>query len=540
MLFPDISPIVPLAEASRCSKAGRKAAGLARLLEGGYQVPEGFVINADCYRAHLWASGARALAIGATEAEERVQIRNAILDTDIPADVWQAISNAYEWLSQNCKSRVAVRASAIEFGRQQIHFPGAYETFLNVSGTETLKAAIKRVWASTWGGKAAAYRYAMLDRARSFEKIATSDGNASSGQGTTLRPSNRSEPAMAVIVQRMIEADLFGTATTANTVTGDPTRVSVEVYSARNPSHSQHCEYDLRTCNVLGTIDLFETVSMVAEKAMLVEELFNCPVEIEWLIKEDQLWLIQARRLTNLPEFFPTVSTAKKLDFAQWRRICTQPVSHFSRSLFANPYCNKVLTANGYVYIPDCCKKSERMSAKEVSAARKLVLDWQHKVAPKLRSRIDTLSTTINMAHSIDSAHLFTSLEKGVDIIQSTTKWFVDLHVTSLRFQNALRDLLTDNKETKDGNVVYATLMSGMLDAYVTQEAQIQDFAIRAAAALDTGKMEYDQWRQAFAREIAFFIKTTGYSYRNVGEVFDLAIWKSWQEDPHSNDLRGE
>lgn len=532
MLSPDISPIIPLAEALRCSKAGRKAAGLARLLDGGYRVPEGFVISADCYRAHLWTSGARTLAVEATEAEERVQIRNAILSTDLPTDVWQAILDAYNRLFQKEGSRVAVRASAIECGRQQLHFPGAYETFLNVPNAETLQAAIKRVWASTWGGKAAAYRNALLNRFHSPEQLPTSDGTiSSSGQNATPRPSNRTEPAMAIIVQKMIEADMSGTAVTVNTITGDPNKVSISIYSAENLLQPQHCEYDLRTCRILGNVDVPDAVAMVAEKAVLIESLFGNPVEIEWLIKDDQLWLIQAHQLTDLPKFFPTVSPAKKLDFAQWRLVCEQPVSHFSRSLFANTYCTNVLLAQGYVYIPNHSKQNEQPSTKEVSAARKLVLDWQQKAVPKLRSRINALST--NKACRINYARLISSLKQAADIVRSVTKWLVDLHLTSLRFQEILRNVVTDNWETAEADSVYATLMSGILDASVMREAQIQDFAIKAAVARDIGKIEDDRWRRAFAREIAVFINATGYSYRNFGELFDLATWKSWQENPN-------
>lgn len=530
MLSPDISAVIPLALASRCSKAGRKAAGLARLLDGGYQVPEGFVVSADCYRAHLWASGVRILAVSATEAEERVQIRNAILGTDIPSDVWQAISDAYDRLSQKGESRVAVRASAIERGRQQIHFPGAYETFLNVSSAEMLQAAIKRVWASVWGGKAAAYRNALLNRPLSSERLNPSDGNASSGQNVSLRLSKRSEPAMAVIVQRMIDADMSGIVATANTITGDPNSISVSIYSAEDPLNPMHCCYDLRTCRVSGDVGLSDIVATVVEKAVLIESLFGGPVEIEWIIKDGQLWLTQAHKLVDLPKFFPSFSSTKKLYFAKWRRVCAQPISHFSRSLFAKHYRTNVLSVHGYVYIPDYNKRNERTSDKEVLLARKLVLNWQKKAAPKLRSRIEALSK--NKLSLIDYARLLSSLKQTADVVQSVTSRMVDLHLASSRFQKLLLDILTDNGEQKEAESVYATLVSGILDSSVMQKAQIQDFAIRASVARDTGKMEDDRWRQAFSREIVAFIRTVGYLYRNNEELFDLATWKSWQEDP--------
>ena len=109
-----------------------------------------------------------------------------------------------------------MRSSALEDGGARCAFPGAYESYLNVNGIDELKAAVKRVWASLWNGRAAGFRAAL-----------GVDG----------------EPAMAVIVQEMVEADVSGVSMTANPVTGDPNRVSIAW--TREPEETAHCEIDL-------------------------------------------------------------------------------------------------------------------------------------------------------------------------------------------------------------------------------------------------------------------------------------------------------
>ena len=119
MLPPSISPIISVADASRTSRAGAKAAGLSRLVAAGFAVPEAFVIGTDCYRYHLWKSGARELAAAPAEAEEREKIRDAVLNTDIPSEVWEAVLGACESLDGECgipELRLVVR----EIGRAHV------------------------------------------------------------------------------------------------------------------------------------------------------------------------------------------------------------------------------------------------------------------------------------------------------------------------------------------------------------------------------------------------------------------------------------
>ena len=117
----DISLILPLADAARQStKTGSKAVNLSSLIAARFAVPRGFVIGADAYRSHLWATGLREVAGGAPEAEDREKIRAAILGLDIPEDIWSAIATSYQHLSwQSRPAGAQGRGEIVRAGRRR-------------------------------------------------------------------------------------------------------------------------------------------------------------------------------------------------------------------------------------------------------------------------------------------------------------------------------------------------------------------------------------------------------------------------------------
>ena len=89
---------------------------------------------------------------------------------------------------------VAVRSSATAEDLPEAAFAGQQETFLGVSGERALLDAVRRCWASLWSDRAISYR---------------------EQHGLAQMPVK-----LAVIVQRMVAADVAGVMFTANPVTG--------------------------------------------------------------------------------------------------------------------------------------------------------------------------------------------------------------------------------------------------------------------------------------------------------------------------------
>src|SRR5262249_12308334 len=140
------------------------------------RVADGLVIDFDAEDAGQLADGARtALAIAA-----------------VPVEISAAISDAYQRLGHN--TPVAVRSSATAEDLPNASFAGQQDTYLNVVGVEAVRKAVQRCWASLWTRRAVVYR-------------------ATNGI-------DHRAVRLAVVVQRMVEAEVAGVLFTANPVTG--------------------------------------------------------------------------------------------------------------------------------------------------------------------------------------------------------------------------------------------------------------------------------------------------------------------------------
>ncbi|SEL70410.1 PEP/pyruvate-binding domain-containing protein [Nonomuraea pusilla] len=156
--------------------AGGKGANLGELVRNGFPVPDGFVITTEAYR--LVAAGE------VTPGHfERVEL---------PEELRSAVTRAYAELGGG---PVAVRSSATAEDLPGAAFAGQQDTYLNVVGEQALLDAVRRCWASLWGERAVAYRARLgLDPA-----------------GVRI----------AVVVQRLVEAEVAGVMLTADPVTGE-------------------------------------------------------------------------------------------------------------------------------------------------------------------------------------------------------------------------------------------------------------------------------------------------------------------------------
>ena len=194
--------------------AGSKGATLGRLLRAGFPVPQGVVVVAEAYLAHLQAHGMEPSIqelLSATDLQDprgmevgSSRIQQLILGQPIPREVEEELRREYRALWDSCAGGVepvAVRSSATLEDLAGSSFAGQYATYLNVVDEESLLARVRECWASLWTPRAMHYR-------------------ARLGPGET-------PVAMAVVVQEMVAATASGVAFTADPVTGHPQRMVI-------------------------------------------------------------------------------------------------------------------------------------------------------------------------------------------------------------------------------------------------------------------------------------------------------------------------
>ena len=156
-------------------KVGGKNASLGEMIGNlaklGVSVPGGFATTADAFESYLEKSGLskriqdRLSTLDVDDVDELVrggrEIRSWIVDTALPADLEQAIRDAYIKLCKDAGATdiaVAVRSSATAEDLPDASFAGQQETFLNVVGIDDVLHKVKEVFASLYNDRAIAYR----------------------------------------------------------------------------------------------------------------------------------------------------------------------------------------------------------------------------------------------------------------------------------------------------------------------------------------------------------------------------------------------
>jgi len=252
--------------------AGGKGASLASMTQLNLPVPGGFAVVADvlanCVDSERLRDHAR--------AKDHAAAIKLIEDTAV---VPQEVLDAYTELGAGL---VAVRSSASAEDSEAASYAGQQETYLKVSGTEELRKRVIDCWASFFSERALFYR---------GEKGSLDD----------LR--------MAVVVQKMIDAEKAGVAFSIHPVTRRKDRMLIEaVYGLGEQVVSGEVTPDHYVVDRKGREKKSETphggvlegaeLSRIAELALQLEHHYGKPQDIEWAIFQNAVFLLQSRPIT--------------------------------------------------------------------------------------------------------------------------------------------------------------------------------------------------------------------------------------------------
>ncbi|MCC5991937.1 MAG: hypothetical protein JJT99_05380 [Rhodobacteraceae bacterium] len=303
--------------------AGGKGASLGAMLGAGLPVPEGFAVLTQAYRDFVAHNGfdepVRHLVedVPADDPEALAKAAQALKDRflvgAIPAHVAEAIDAAYADIGAGL---VVVRSSATAEDLPGASFAGQHDSFLNVEGPDDVAKAVRGCWASLWNPRAVSYRKRV-------------------GLDTT-------DIGIAVVVQRMVDAERSGVLFTANPLDHRRDRMLLSaswglgeavVGGDVSPDNwvldttGKVLDHHLSDKQVItlregkGTVnrpmpeDKRRAVSLsnaeVAELARLgarAQTHFDDPQDLEWAIEGGRIYLVQSRPITSLfplPEPLP-------------------------------------------------------------------------------------------------------------------------------------------------------------------------------------------------------------------------------------------
>lgn len=311
---------------------------ISKLTKAGIKVPPGFATTADAFRSFLkqndLAQKIYAL-LHELDVEDLPQlkkvgntIRNLILNAPFSPAFIEQVRVFYTALSQNNEldCAVAVRSSATAEDLPEASFAGQQESFLNVQGFQNVLVAIKQVYASLFNDRAIAYR---VHHRFSHQEVALSVGVqkmvrsdlAASGVMFTLDTESGFDQVVFItasyglgemIVQGEVNPDEF--------YVHKPTLLANRHAILRKNIGSKQwklicneqmkpsadgllvsegtlekCEVPDEEKNKFSLSD--EEIAMLARQAILIEQHYGCPMDIEWAKDglDGTLYILQAR-----------------------------------------------------------------------------------------------------------------------------------------------------------------------------------------------------------------------------------------------------
>lgn len=330
---------------SDVERVGGKNASLGEMISNlssvGVRVPNGFATTADAFREFISADGLadrihrelQALDVQDVNAlaEAGARIRSWVMDAQFPKALNEAIEAAFSQLQDgNEHLAVAVRSSATAEDLPEASFAGQQETFLNVQGIESVKAAVKEVFASLYNDRAISYRvhhnfeHAEVALSAGIQKMVRSE-TASSGVMFTLDTESGFRDVVFITSSYGL-----GETVVQGAVNPDEFYVHKPTYQAGRPAilrrnlgskaikmiYSQVADQLVETVKVdpelrqqfsVTDADVVE----LTRQAMAIEAHYQRPMDIEWAKDgdDDQIYIVQAR-----PETVKSRSSATVLE----------------------------------------------------------------------------------------------------------------------------------------------------------------------------------------------------------------------------------
>lgn len=304
---------------------------ISHLADAGVSVPTGFATTSDAFREFLAQNNLdkniyqllEALDVEDISALSKAgkTIREWIIQTAFTPQFEQSIAEAYDYLSTTIGHNnfsVAVRSSATAEDLPDASFAGQQETYLNVTGFDAILIAIKQVFASLFNDRAIAYR---VHHGFTHHDIALSAGIqqmirsdlAVSGVMFTMDTESGFDQVVFItsayglgemVVQGAVNPDEFyvhkpglkaGRASVIRRNLGSKAIKMVYDAAGDNGNTVKIENVSLEQAQLFSLTH--EEVELLARHALVIEEHYGKPMDIEWAKDgmDNQLYILQAR-----------------------------------------------------------------------------------------------------------------------------------------------------------------------------------------------------------------------------------------------------
>ena len=294
---------------------GGKGANLGEMTSAKINVPSGFVITADAYIDFLKVNAIDSLienGIKKSADDEKILLNEAehfrgkIKSGKFPEQLENIIREKYFNLGNN--TRVAVRSSATAEDLPDASFAGQQETYLNVQGIESVLNGVRNCYASLWGNRAVSYRFHQgYDQTSVSIAVVIQEMIESEKSGVlfTVNPVNKKENEMQInasfglgesVVSGRVTADSYIIDKSGNIIEVNIGSKETQIIYGDKETVEVSVNPDKRKTRALNDREILELMKCGLE----IEKHYGMPMDIEWAIKNDIVYILQARAITTL------------------------------------------------------------------------------------------------------------------------------------------------------------------------------------------------------------------------------------------------
>lgn len=270
-------------EAASLEMSGGKGASLSRLSRlSSANVPGGFIITTEFFKKYILP----------VVEEAQGDVKRAVAELTLPAEAEELILSVYRDMGGNIP--VAVRSSATAEDLPDASFAGQQDTYLNVSGFEAVKKAVIDCFASLYNERAVSYR--------------------------AKNKFDESEVRMAVVIQKMVDAEVAGVMFTADPMTSDRFTIAIEAVEGLGEDLVSGRKTPV-TWTIKGGIkqkgggnpSLTEAqITILAGIGKEIEREYGFPQDIEWCFDGGKFHIVQSRAITTLFPCPPSLDGFKR------------------------------------------------------------------------------------------------------------------------------------------------------------------------------------------------------------------------------------
>ena len=284
-------------------EVGSKALHLANIINEGVNIPNGFVLKANALKNFMKEHSLHTQV-------HKAEFIDLFMEAPLPKEIEKEVLSSYEKLKELTGSvdlSVAVRSSSSAEDLKDASFAGQYETILNVCDEEQLLYALKQCWASLFS-----------DRVREY---------------AAQKEISLDAFPMGILIQQMVFPDVSGVIFSLNPITQDPNEIIInasyglgeaivsgivtpDTFIVNKETKSIMKDLGLKEVKILPLNNQIVEVETTPEESdsyclndegilalesvtSKLEEFYEFPVDIEFAIKDDTIFVLQSRPITS-------------------------------------------------------------------------------------------------------------------------------------------------------------------------------------------------------------------------------------------------